>query len=95
MFRKTSKRYEPRKTNAFGWSRKRGGAGGVACALAVTALLLTLAIASASNYSAKPDAYSDEPVIPVDGFDDPDWDPPEKPAVSKEYNAGTPSRLPI
>jgi hypothetical protein len=97
MFRKSIRKVgdEPRKMNAFGWSRKRGGAGAVACGIAVAALLLVVILSPSANYSQIPSGEVDEPRIPEDRYEDPSWDPPVKPVIVEDYNAGVPSRLPI
>jgi hypothetical protein len=97
MFRKSNRKIgeEPRKLNAFGWSRKRGGAGAVACGIAVAALLLVVILSPSVNYSSIPPGEVDEPRIPDNGYEDPNWDPPVKPVIVEGHNAGFPSRLPI
>jgi len=97
MFRK-SKRYgnEPRKTNEFGWSRKRGGAGAVACALGITAMLLVLSLSTTIRpAAAPPNSQIAEPELPDDGPDPDLWEMPDKTTVPVEHNAGTPNRMPI
>ncbi len=81
--------------NAFGWFRKRGGAGAVACGITVIAILLAVILSPSVNYSSIPHGEVDEPKLPDDGFDEPTWEPPVKPVVVEDHNAGIPSRLPV
>ncbi len=95
MFRKTSRRFgiEPRKTNATAWLRRRGGAGSVACALAVSAMLITLVLASTAEFSFKPDIAVDETEVRARPPIVPPPVPQEKLDDAPHYEAGTPSRV--
>ncbi|MFO7618686.1 MAG: hypothetical protein R6W91_03405 [Thermoplasmata archaeon] len=95
MFRKTSRRYgnEPRKTNAIVWSRKRGGAGSIACAVVVVALLFCVTFTVAASTSNRPSVPIGELKPPVYELEPEPWTPPQKQV--EEYNAGFPTRIPI
>lgn len=78
--------------NAFGFGRKRGGAGAVAAALAVCAIMASLSISEVHGIPIR-NNYGDEIPDPVD-----DTEPPVKIPVIQEptitYNGATPERLP-
>ena len=80
--------------NALGYGRKRGGAGAVAAALAVCAIVASLTISAVGEPTGRHTPINDDIPGSTDDTQPVPWD---KPVILKqipEYNGAMPGRLP-